>query len=284
MIDVKNKIKVKAKQFLPAVTAVSMLFAIMAGCKKEKDPIQDNPNPNPTETPTQNDSVPSGPTTDTVVPTPPTPEPDPIPTDTVDPIHPTDTIVPTPPTPEPGDTLDPISPTPEPGDTLEPTPPAPYVPRTHVIVFDWRNNGGLPHDDTVRKYANEHWCDTIILRSEPVNQYVGGGWVPLVYHLAREDLQRQLDYVRNIHKYAMGDGPVYVNRWWGAHLPNNYEIIEGVNTPGMSIEDSTWYAENGFSILRSPDKSSNAENIKHPCVPKGPTMGWNAALKMSRGR
>lgn len=262
----------KTKIFLPAALATLMLFF---GCKKIQ-PEPENPKPNPPVTPTQNDSL-----IDPIVPTPPTdtvtndttgitPPPTP-PVDTI----PTDTTGITPPPTPPVDTI--------PNDTTGPTPPVPpYVPRTHVIVFDWGYNM-LPDNDTVRKYANNPKYDTIILQSAPAN-YITCTYMPFDFHYARQILQQQLEYVRSSGKYGNGNGPIYVNKSGGAHLPNVYEFVPGEQTPGMSTEDSTYCATNGYGILRGPNKSSGIEIINHPCVPKGSIMPWGTALRGQKRR
>jgi len=114
--------------------------------------------------------------------------------------------------------------------------PEPY---NVVIDSDWASADWVPTKSTIRKYANDKYVDTIFINvANSAHSYCYG---PLLFRLVRDTLQTRFDIAPN---KVRGMGTIYVDPYHGAQLPN-YDI-----EPGMAIEDSIWFARQGFRIQR----------------------------------
>lgn len=114
--------------------------------------------------------------------------------------------------------------------------PEPY---NVVIDSDWASADWVPTKSTIRKYANDKYVDTIFINvANSADSYCIG---PRFFSRIKDTLQTRFDIAPN---KVRGMGTIYVDPYHGAQLPN-YDI-----EPGMAIEDSIWFARQGFRIQR----------------------------------
>ena len=114
--------------------------------------------------------------------------------------------------------------------------PEPY---NVVIDSDWASADWVPTKSTIRRYANDKYVDTIFINvANSADSYCFG---PRFFSRIKDTLQTRFDIAPN---KVRGMGTIYVDPYHGAQLPN-YDI--GL---GMAIEDSIWFARQGFRIQR----------------------------------
>ena len=78
--------------------------------------------------------------------------------------------------------------------------------------------------------------------------------LPGEVHRARDTLDVKMNELENYGKNARGYGKLYVARH---DLPNVYEIEQGWNPCGMSIEDYEWFTMNGWTVVDTNLLSKN---------------------------
>ena len=121
---------------------------------------------------------------------------------------------------------------------VEPTP----EPKHYNVVIDWDwalSQGWAPPKDMVKKYTDDKYVDTVFIHTWSENT---PGYGPKIFRRARDTLQTRFDIAPS---KVRGSGDIYVSPNNGAQLPS-YE------TPvaGMCLQDSVWFANNGWQILR----------------------------------
>lgn len=107
-----------------------------------------------------------------------------------------------------------------------------------TIDWTWRNP---PDRELIKKYADDRNVKTIVLNLLPCTS---GGFSPRAFRRARDSLE--INYFSISPHNTVGRGNIYVDEFNGAQLPDPY-----ANNPcGMALEDSIWYANKGFTIVR----------------------------------
>lgn len=131
------------------------------------------------------------------------------------------------------------TPTPDPDTTIiEPPVDTVTYPDTVYLKWDWEWRA--PPMDSVIFFAQKNSVKKIILELLPFNS---GSYTPEIFHYGRNKLQERIDV--NPQK-VRGAGKIYVNRTYGASLPDPTET----NKCGMAAVDSAWYVQNGWQIQR----------------------------------
>lgn len=110
-----------------------------------------------------------------------------------------------------------------------------------VIDWNWKDDLGLaPPVDTIRKYANKHYIDTIFINLTSPNS---SGYVPAAFHQARDSLQKDIDIAP---QKVWGKGTIYVSPTDGAQLPDPAAF----DCCGMALVDSIWFTSRGWAVQR----------------------------------
>ncbi len=120
--------------------------------------------------------------------------------------------------------------------------------------LDWILGNIAINSDSVEYYANRHNIDRITLMPDTTSWQSNNNactmWTPYHFHCARDTIGKYWDILEQHGKtvYA-GNAIIYVSKYNGAHLPNNYEL-NGYVPLGMSLEDSIWYTDKGYRVMR----------------------------------
>ncbi|MBQ1927941.1 MAG: hypothetical protein II179_02635, partial [Alphaproteobacteria bacterium] len=126
-----------------------------------------------------------------------------------------------------------------------------------TITWNWYNWIGyfdFINPDTIEYYANRHNIDRITLmpdtNSIESNEITCLMYTPYDFHRIRDTIGKYWDILEQHGKIVNGgDAIIYVNKYNGAQLPNNYEL-DGYVPYGMSLEDSVWYTSKGYRVMR----------------------------------
>jgi hypothetical protein len=119
---------------------------------------------------------------------------------------------------------------------VEPTLPEPEHYNV-VIDWNWKDNLGLaPPMDTICKYANNKYIDTIFINLTSPNST---GMGTTHFRKARDSLQTRIDVAPT---RVRGMGTIYP---WRADLPD----LTPIET-GMCIADSLWFTSHGWAVQR----------------------------------
>lgn len=166
-----------------------------------------------------------------------------------------------------------------PNDTIPRVPMDPGEPATMLtadqratITWNWYNWIGyfdFINPDTIEYYANRHNIDRITLmpdtNSIESNEITCLMYTPYDFHRIRDTIGKYWDILEQHGKIVNGgDAIIYVNKYNGAQLPNNYEL-NGYVPYGMSLEDSVWYTSKGYRVMRGYGfyYKSGDTNIQH---------------------
>ena len=126
-----------------------------------------------------------------------------------------------------------------------------------TITWNWYNWIGyfdFINPDTIEYYANRHNIDRITLMPD-TNSFQSNGitsrmYTPYDFHRARDTICKYWDILEQHGKTVnAGNAIIYVSKYNGAQLPNNYEL-DGYVPYGMSLEDSVWYTSKGYRVMR----------------------------------
>jgi len=135
--------------------------------------------------------------------------------------------------------------------------------------LDWIFGNIAINRDSVEYYANRPDIDIVTLMpdtlSEQSNHITSLMYTPYHFHCARDTIQKYWDYLEQHGKYVnAGNATINVNKYNGAQLPNVYEMT-GYVPYGMSEEDSTWYTDKGYRVMRdySINYKSGDTNAQH---------------------
>ena len=110
-----------------------------------------------------------------------------------------------------------------------------------VINWNWKDNlGYAPPKEMIRNEINKKNVNTVFINLTSPNST---GYALRDFSDARDSLQTRLDIAPG---RVRGMGTIYVNSNNGAHLPDTTYY----GTCGMALEDSLWFATNGWKIQR----------------------------------
>lgn len=120
--------------------------------------------------------------------------------------------------------------------------------------LDWILSNIAINSDSVEYYANRHNIDRITFMPDTTstqsNLIACMMWTPYHFHCARDTICKYWDILEQHGKTVnAGNAIIYVNKYNGAQLPNNYEL-NGYVPLGMSLEDSIWYTDKGYRVMR----------------------------------
>lgn len=131
-----------------------------------------------------------------------------------------------------------------------------------IMYFDFIN------PDTIEYCANRHNIDRITLMPD-TNSFQSNGitsrmYTPYDFHRARDTICKYWDILEQHGKTVnAGNAIIYVSKYNGAQLPNNYEL-NGYVPYGMSLEDSVWYTSKGYRVMRDyGNYKSGDTNTQH---------------------
>lgn len=136
--------------------------------------------------------------------------------------------------------------------------------------------------DTIEYYANRHNIDRITLMPDTTSWQSNNNactmWTPYHFHQARNIIQECWDYLEQHGKTVnAGNAIIYVNKYNGAQLPNNHEL-NGYVPYGMSLEDSVWYTDKGYRVMRG-DFNYKSDDTKAQWNRKSQMDGVRPAFK-----
>lgn len=116
-----------------------------------------------------------------------------------------------------------------------------------IIDWNWKDNlGYAPPKEMIQKEINKKNVNTVFINLTSPNST---GYALCDFSDARDSLQNRLDIAPS---KVRGMGTIYVNSRNGAHLPDTTYY----GTCGMTLEDSIWFAANGWKIQRwQPSKN-----------------------------
>lgn len=121
---------------------------------------------------------------------------------------------------------------------VEPTP----EPQHYNVVIDWNwdvDVGLAPPMDTIRKYTNNQYVDTVFINLTYPNATT---FLPRHFRKAHDTLQTRIDLAP---EKVWGKGGIYVNSQGGAQLPG-YDV----HIYGMALPDSVWFTGRGWAVKR----------------------------------
>jgi hypothetical protein len=122
--------------------------------------------------------------------------------------------------------------------SCKPDEPKPQI--TCSLTWNWNENlENAPTEEMVRFLADDKYTSEVHLMVSPTSV---PSFTAATFHSARDTLQRLINV--NPDK-VRGYGNIYTNSTNGASLP----FIDG-SWYGMALEDSIWFAQNGWGINR----------------------------------
>lgn len=132
--------------------------------------------------------------------------------------------------------------------------------------LDWILGNIAINSDSVEYYANRHNIDRITLMPDTTSWQSNNNactmWTPYHFHLAFDTICKYWDILEQHGKTVdAGNAIIYVNKYNGAQLPNNYEL-NGCVPLGMSEEDSIRYTSKGYRVMRG-DFNYKSGDTKH---------------------
>lgn len=137
-----------------------------------------------------------------------------------------------------------------------------------TVIWNWYNwimYNDFINTDSIEYYANRHNIDRVTLmpdtNSFQSNIITCTFYTPYDFHRARDTIGKYWDILEQHGKtvYA-GNAIIYVSKYNGAHLPNDYGL-NGYVPYGMSEEDSIWYTSKGYRVMRNYGNYKSSDTV-----------------------